>query len=129
MIEVPRCEELSKFDLRSFKVPPLEKYIEHRGYMYIVFNSLYPKHIKIGRTADAFKRLQQYNSDAPFPTAKMLYISKMFNNVVEIERQILDYLYSCTSPTTLSKEWFEIEHMQKMIDIIEKAEKLESNAH
>jgi len=124
MIEVPNPEELSNFDLREFKVPPVEKYIERRGYMYILYDSKFPEYIKIGRTSDCHKRLLGYNSDKPYPTARFLFISNLFDDVIDIERKILTYLYSCTEPTTLSKEWFEIEHKNKMIDIIKKAEEL-----
>lgn len=126
MIKVPNTDELTDFNLAEYSVPPLEKYVDRRGYMYILFDSKFPDHIKVGRTSDCKKRLIGYNSDKPFPTAKMLYISNMFENVNEIERRILSYMYDNTPPTTLSKEWFEIQHKDRIIKIIEKAEKLES---
>ena len=49
----------------------------------------------------------------------------MFEDVNEIERRILTYMYDHTPPTTLSKEWFEIQHKEKIIAIVEKAELLE----
>jgi len=125
MKKVPDSKELSDFDLTDFKVPALEKYTDKRGYMYIVFNSKFPEYIKVGRTSDAYKRLQQYNADTPYPTSKMLYVSELFENVNIAERKILRYMYECTEPTTLSKEWFEYEHIEKIINIILKAEELE----
>ena len=123
MIEVPETGDLTEFNINDFCVPPLDKYIDKRGYMYILFDSNFPEYIKVGRTSDCAKRLRSYNSDKPYPTAKMFYISKMFDDVHEVERRILAFMYDNTAPTTLSKEWFMIEHKQKLIDIIEKAEK------
>lgn len=125
MIKIPESSELSEFDLRNYEIPPLEKYVDRRGYMYILYNEVFPEYIKVGRTGNLHKRLAQYNSDAPYPTAKMLFISEMFEDVNEIERRVLAFMYDHTPPTTLSKEWFEIEHKDKLIHIIEKAEELE----
>lgn len=125
MIKVPENSELSDFNIKNFEIPPLEKYVDRRGYIYILYNEVFPNYIKVGRTGNLHKRLVQYNSDAPFPTAKMLYISEMFEDVHEIERRILQYMYSHTQPTTLSKEWFEIQHKDTIIDIVEKAERIE----
>ena len=90
--------------------------------MYILFDRVFPDFIKVGRTSDVRKRLMGYNSDKPFPTARMLYISKLFEDVNDTERKILEYMYDNTAPSTLSREWFEIEHKKMIIDIIEKAE-------
>ena len=123
MIIVPETGELADFNIADYNVPPLEKYTDRRGYIYILFDSNFPDYIKVGRTSDCKKRLVGYNSDKPFPTAKMLMISKMFDDVHEVERRILAFMYDHTQATTLSKEWFEIKHKEKLIKIIEKAEK------
>lgn len=122
MIKVPLPEELTDFNIADYSTPPLEKYTDRRGFIYIVHDSAFPEYIKVGRTQDCKKRLIGYNSDRPYPTVRMKYISKMFENVNEVERRILSYMYDCTQPTTLSKEWFEGEHEQKLIEIIQKAE-------
>jgi hypothetical protein len=127
MIQVPNPEDLSDFNLSDYSVQPLEKYVDRRGYMYILFDYKFPEHIKVGRSGDCKKRLYSYNSDKPYPTSKYLYISEMFDNVIEVERRILAYMYDNTAPTTLSKEWFQIEHKEKIIQIIEKAENLKNN--
>lgn len=126
MYKVPLPEELSDFNVADFAVPPVEKYTDRRGYMYILFDEIFPDYIKVGRTYDCKKRLVGYNSDKPHPTARFLYISEMFEDVHEVERRILHYMYSHTQPTTLSKEWFMIEHKQAIIEIVEKAEKIEA---
>ena len=122
MIKVPPVEVLSDFDISDYTVPALEKVVDCRGFMYIVQDSVFPDYVKVGRTNDCKKRLQMYNADKPFKTAKMIYISRMFENVNDVERRILDYLYDCTAPTTLSREWFLVEHTEKIINIIVKAE-------
>jgi hypothetical protein len=125
MIEVPNTEDLTEFNINNFVTPPLEKYTDRRGFMYILYDSNFPEYIKVGRTANCKNRLLGYNSDKPFPTAKMMFISEMFEDVHEIERRILAYMYDNTPPTTLSKEWFEIQYKEKIISIVTKAEKLE----
>lgn len=122
MIKVPDTEDLTEFNIADYSTPPLEKYTDRRGYIYILFDNNFPDYIKVGRTQDCKKRLVGYNSDKPFPTAKMQFISKMFEDVNEVERRILAYMYDHTQATTLSKEWFEIKHKEKLIKIIEKAE-------
>jgi len=123
MLIVPDTEDLTEFNIADYTTPPLEKYTDRRGFMYVLFDSNFPEYIKVGRTSDCKRRLIGYNSDKPFPTAKMLLISKMFEDVNEVERRVLSYMYDHTPPTTLSKEWFEIQHKEKIIKIIEKAEK------
>lgn len=123
MILVPDTEDLTEFNIADYTTPPLEKYTDRRGFMYVLFDTNFPEYIKVGRTSDCKRRLIGYNSDKPFPTAKMLLISKMFEDVNEVERRVLNYMYDNTPPTTLSKEWFEIQHKEKIIKIIEKAEK------
>jgi len=128
MFKIPNSEELDNFDLRSCSLSPLQKYTDRRGFMYILKDETFPEYIKIGRTSDLYKRLGQYNADKPFRTARMLYVSSIFANVNEVERRILSYMYDNTAPTTLSKEWFMIEHLQKLIDIVTKAEFKENEA-
>ena len=123
MIKVPDPEELSDFNIHDYTTPPLEKYIDRRGYIYILYDSIFPEYIKVGRTSNCHKRLTGYNSDKPYPTAKFLYVSKMFEDSNDTERRILAYMYDKTPPTTLTKEWFEIKYKDIIISIVEKAEK------
>jgi hypothetical protein len=122
MIEVPNTESLTEFNISDFVAPPLEKYTDRRGYIYIIVDSKFPEYIKVGRTSDCKRRLTAYNSDKPFPTCRMLFISKLFEDCHEIERRILAYMYDNTRPTTLTKEWFGIEHKDQLTLIIAKAE-------
>ena len=125
MIKVPNTDELTEFDLRKFTLPPLEKYVDRSGYIYVLYDEAFPDYIKVGRTGDLHKRQIQYNADKPYKTAKMIYISNLFEDVNETERKILAYMYDNTSPTTLSREWFEIKHKDMILNIVEKAERLE----
>jgi len=125
VIRVPESNELADFNLGNFSVPPNPRYTDRRGFMYVLEDKMFPEFIKVGRTTDCKKRLTGYNSDKPFPTAKMLFISEMFENVNEVERRILSYMYDVSAPSTLSKEWFLASQKQKIIDIITKAETLE----
>lgn len=126
MIKVPDSSELADFNISDFVVPPLEKYTDKRGFMYILKNDAFPGYIKVGRTSNIKRRLDGYNSDSPYKVAKMCYISDMFEDVNETERKILQYLYDETAPTTLSREWFLEELEDKIISIIEKAETIEA---
>lgn len=126
MIKVPDPKELQDFDLQDFQVEPF-KYVERRGYMYILVDSVFPDYVKVGRTQNVYKRLQAYNSDKPYPTAKIIYISRLFDDCHEVEKKVLQYLYDCTNPTTLSKEWFEIKHKDLIIDIITKQESIQES--
>lgn len=119
MIQVPHPEELKDFKLDEFEVP---KYTERRGYLYILEDDVFPDFIKVGRSTSVQKRLYMYNSDKPYNTARMVLVSKLFENQNEAERKVLEYLYSVTPPTTLSREWFPKEYKSLIQETIEKLE-------
>ena len=110
--------------IQDFLVDPVPRYIEKRGWIYIILDSVYPDHLKIGRTSDLGKRLTNYNTLKPFPTASVLCISGPYPDVILVETKILDYLYTNTRPTTFKKEWFEIQHKKLCITTIEEAERV-----
>lgn len=122
MIDVPHPEELKDFDLNEFEVP---KEIERRGYMYILKDSAFPGYVKVGRSTSVQKRLYAYNADKPFKTARMIQVSSLFSNAYDTEKKVLDYLYSVTEPTTLSKEWFLDKYENTIRNVIEKLEEQE----
>lgn len=119
MLKIPHPQELEHVDLTVYSV---DKYVERRGFIYIVFDEIFPEYIKVGRTTDVQRRLQTYNSDKPFKTSRMLYVSRLFLDQNQTEKAILEYLYSVTAPTTLSREWFLIEHLDLIKETIEKLE-------
>ena len=120
MIKIPHPQELQYVDLSVYCI---EKETDRRGFLYILYDEIFPEYIKVGRTSDVQKRLLGYNSDKPYRTARMLYVSGMFEDQNEAEKTILDYLYSVTSPTTLSREWFMKEHLETIKETIEKLER------
>jgi hypothetical protein len=77
MIKIPEPKELEFVDLNIYSV---EKLIDKRGFMYILYDDIFPEYIKVGRTSDVHKRLLGYNSDKPFRTARMLYVSCLFED-------------------------------------------------
>ena len=108
------------FDMGEYTV---EKYIERRGWIYIVTDSAFPDHVKIGRTSDMTKRMTNYNEGKPFPSTRVHCMSDKFDNVIQVEKKILEYLYKIIEPTTFRKEWFEIKHLNLLVEVIEEAEK------
>lgn len=126
MIQIPHPEELEHVDLNEYS---LEKDVDRRGFMYILYDEIFPDYIKVGRTSDVQKRLLGYNSDKPYRTARMLYVSSLFTDQNQTEKAVLDYLYSVTQPTTLSREWFMYEHINTIKETIEKLEAKENDNH
>jgi hypothetical protein len=120
MFVIDEDATFSQFDLELYG---LDKLIDQRGYIYVVKDTLFPNHVKIGRTTNLFLRLTDYNKAKPYPTASFIAFSILFKNVILVERKILNHLYNKTSPTTFRKEWFEKKHLQLILELIEKAEK------
>jgi len=113
---------LQSIDLKTLALPALPKVTDTRGYLYIVKDSVFPDHVKVGRTSDPAKRLAAYNSDKPYPTATFLYITEPLKNVVEAERAVLAELYKEIQPTTFRLEWFEVKYQQLILDWLYEAE-------
>ena len=115
-------EIFSDSRIQDFSIETPPRYIEKRGWIYIIQDSVYPEHIKIGRTSDLGKRLRNYNEAKPFPTARVTCISGPYPDVILVETKILDHLYSCTNPTTFRNEGFEFQHLDLCINTIKEAE-------
>ena len=115
-------DEFSKININDLTLEALPKVVDTRGYMYIIKDKAFPDWVKVGRTVDPKKRLQAYNSDKPFPTSSYTNISKCFVDVIEAERVILEKMYTLASPSTASREWFEIEHLSTIQKLIVLAE-------
>ena len=113
----------SRIDLELFAIEPLPKEEDKRGYIYVIQDSAFKGYLKIGRTQNIKKRLTQYNADKPYSSSYLVCISREFTDVHSVEKKILSYLYDHTSPTTLSREWFENQWLDTCIDLIEQAEK------
>ncbi len=98
-------------NLSDYAIEPLPKVVDKRGYIYLIKDSSFPTVFKIGRTISLETRLLKYNSDKPFKTAFYYKISKAFMDVHSVEKTILEQIYKVTNPTSLTKEWFYIEHL------------------
>jgi len=123
MIEILyRDDALNDVRLDSFELEPFEKVIDRRGYLYIVEDSAFPEFIKVGRTSDLKRRLQDYNGHKPFNSSRYVIVSKAFVDVIAAEAMVLEKLCEVIPPTTFKKEWFAIEHrdtLEKWIEIAE----------
>lgn len=115
-------EPFSSIDIDDYDVPPLPKVEDNRGYIYIVVDTAFPNHFKMGRTICMKKRLMQYNSDKPFPTTKLYAISRMFTDANMVEKKILEKMYEVTPATTFSREWFALNHLGICVDLVKEAE-------
>ena len=100
----------------------VEKYVETKGYLYLVQDKAFPDFVKIGRTCDFEQRLSVYNRNKPYPTIHPICISRLFADVVTVETKVLDYLYKVTAPTTFRKEWFRSENTNLILTVMKAAE-------
>lgn len=81
--------------------------ISNSGYIYIIVDSVFPDYIKIGRTINPIRRLQDYNCNKPFRTAEYLYLSKPIKNINAVEFVILQHLsIQYPTPNNICREWF-----------------------
>lgn len=122
MQKLTTAELFNHIEINDYVVEPLPKEIDKRGYIYIVVDKVFPDFIKIGRTINLKKRLVAYNSDKPYPTTIPHYVSNLFKDAHFVESKILEYLYSQTSPTTFSKEWFKKDTLPLCIELVKEAE-------
>ena len=124
MIDLTTSDNIFEDSVKTEKytLKPFEPIKDERGFIYILIDTAYPDVFKVGMTSNLKQRLNKYNSDKPFKTAKYLFISKPFTNVKEVESIILDQLYSKTNPTSLTKEWFYMEHIERAKSWISRAE-------
>lgn len=119
MIKNELDKEFNPLDLKEFVIP---KYVEKRGFLYVLVDNAFPKHFKVGRTADVAKRLEAYNAHKPYLTAEMYWLSKEFIDVIKVEEILLKYLYSEIRPTTFRKEWFEIVNLGMVLKLVQEIE-------
>lgn len=62
------------------------------GYIYVLVDSVYPDTIKIGYTGDLTKRIQHFNRNKPYKTAKYIHTSVLLNDVCAAYRKIFELL-------------------------------------
>jgi hypothetical protein len=100
----------------------MKRVLDERGFIYIVLDSVFPDYVKMGKTKDMKKRIAMYNTDKPFPTTKLHFISREFVDCKKVEEAIKVTIYDSISPTTLKQEWFEIKHLDYIKGLITEAE-------
>lgn len=115
-------EKFNTINIDELEVPAAPKYVETRGFIYIVLDAAFPDYFKIGRTINMKRRLAAYNDDKPFPTTALYAITEMFKDCDEVERAILERMYKKARPTTLSREWFEMDHLEFALTLMREAE-------
>lgn len=118
-----RFSDLNIFDAENTDEFAIPKYIERRGFIYIMQNKYYPEIFKIGRTTNLPKRLLAYNENQPSVTTKVIAVSNMLENCHYVESRILAWFKKEVEPIQYKKEWFDIKYMDKAIEFIEDAEK------
>ncbi|CAL9958046.1 hypothetical protein VPHD518_0033 [Vibrio phage D518] len=121
MLKLQDEKVFSNSDIKDFTVPP--RPADKRGFVYIVLDSVFPDEFKMGITINVHKRLQQYNSDKPRKTAKVHFVSVMFEDADMVETKILEAMYDRTPPTTMSREWFPIQYLDEAVFLVEEAER------
>lgn len=117
-------EELDLFDIKntvSYEVP---KYVEKRGYIYLVKNINYPELFKLGKTTNMATRLTSYNSGQPRAVTKLLCISELLSDVGYVEKRLLDWLKQEVEPIQYRKEWFDVKYMATIKEFIIEAESI-----
>lgn len=101
------------FQVRQYAVDP-----DNRGYLYVVVDKTAPEFIKVGRTNNLHKRMLAYNADRPYPSVHLLAVSELFLDAKEVEVAILDYMKSITNGTVGKLEWFGVERLDAILELI-----------
>jgi len=115
--------ELSERLLSSYpSYPSFEKVDVLHGYLYILKDSVFPGYVKLGMTRNLQRRYKEYNQHKPFNTAEFTIISEVFNDVVHVEKKMLEILTKKIQPIGARLEWFESEHIDLLVQAIKDAE-------
>lgn len=109
------CEQLESLN-------PKKAYVNSSGYMYLVFDSVYPEYIKIGYTTNLGKRISRYNGNRPLDTCSYVYQSKLLVNILSVEADILQRINTYAHSTPNRNEWFSVNYKEKLIEEIKLAE-------
>ncbi len=115
--------ELSEMSLDDYhSYPSFVKVDVTHGYIYLLKDSAYPGYIKIGMTRDLKRRYKEYNQYKPFNTAVFIAVSDVFDNVVKVEKKLLEVLIKEIQPIGAKREWFETKNEERIRELIETAE-------
>jgi len=102
--------------------PSYEKVEVKRGYIYLLKDTSYPQYIKLGMTRDLQRRHREYNQHKPYNTAEYCAVSEVFDNVVHVEKKILEVIVKKIPPIGGRQEWFEIQHEEYLMELLQEAE-------
>ncbi len=89
-----------------------------KGYVYMISSPTFKKWVKIGKTYDIKKRLQQYNCGIPIKNFKIECVKETKNKSVA-ELLLLNKVYSEVG-IERKGEWIKIDNKQKAIEIFKK---------
>ena len=112
-------------------IPPLNlitednlvKYIECRGFIYLLINLAYPEYIKIGRTFSLKNRMRQYSKHLPKTDIFLVAYTEAFVDVKTVEDRIVEKLDHKYTSIRWKKEWYPIEAKDDCLQLMQSAEK------
>jgi len=117
---VNSISEVSLADFKSF--PSYRRVDITNGYIYILRDSTFPGYVKVGMTRDLHRRYKEYNQNKPYNTAEFVAVSEIFDNVLKVEKKILEVLVREIQPIGAKLEWFEAEHEERIRAVVKDAE-------
>lgn len=97
----------------------LNKIHQATGIIYALFDSSFPKYLKIGYTRNPIQRLRDYNKSRPIDTCSYVYTSKLLIDILKREQKLLSRIYRYTYNATDRPEWFSIKYKEKIIKEIQ----------
>ena len=109
-------KSLTKDFLKSKGYVPSDIYIapytKVKGFLYIVCDDAYSSIFKVGKTTNMNRRLEEYNSTRPIPSVYPLYISRVYEDYTQAEKDLLNYIASNNiQPIEGRLEWFNIKEL------------------
>lgn len=92
------------------------------GYIYVIFSPTFSNFIKIGRSVDVAKRYQQYLDYNPNCDWRFVYISKIFDDCIEVETELIKRLFHKQVVIKYNREWYGIGDKDIIITAIQNLE-------
>jgi hypothetical protein len=92
------------------------------GYIYAIYSPTFSNFIKIGRTIDPSKRYCQYLDYNPHCDWRIEYITKIFEDSIEVETKLIARLYKKQICVKYNREYFDVKDKDKIIETIQELE-------
>lgn len=92
------------------------------GYIYAIFSPTFSNFIKIGRSVDVAKRFQQYLDYNAHCDWEFKYISKIFDDCIEVEAELIKRLFRHQIFVKYNREYFDVKDKEIIIETIQKLE-------